>query len=369
MTGISYMMTPLETVLFMSFHALLIVVLMYFSSIKNSKIILIVAIIIAALPIAFRFNMGSDTAEYAKWVIILGEKGDFIQAQKWSNHEPSFIILSLISYSLTKSYRLVFVFYAVFTTGFIFSALWKMRKQINPVVSVLFYIVFFQWSTCVNTMRQALAIAIVFYGITLIYEKKFIKYILIVLLASTFHKSAIWALILYPYCIKNSRVGEIFRSFKLWGPPILIFAPSLIINLVKLISTRYEGYQLGQKFGLGWVPTVTLFVIYISEYKKNSEEFKNQNFIFKELYVLATIFIITDYTAGEVSRMRDYMRVYEMYAIGSIIKPGIYSQLRKFQMTKSNFVIVGYYILFWMMNMFNTLINGSCYYFSMSLFN
>ena len=77
------------------------------------------------------------------------------------------------------------------------------RKYINdyPLAAIVFLGLFFYFS--ITYMRQALAVGIVWQGIKYIYERKAIKFFLIVALAYSFHNSALVFAVAYFIPIKK----------------------------------------------------------------------------------------------------------------------------------------------------------------------
>ena len=92
---------------------------------------------------------------------------------------------------LLSSLLMYFLYYKVF------------RKYINdyPLAAIVFLGLFFYFS--ITYMRQALAVGIAWQGIKYIYERKAIKFFLIVALAYSFHNSALVFAVAYFIPIKK----------------------------------------------------------------------------------------------------------------------------------------------------------------------
>lgn len=106
------------------------------------------------------------------------------------------VIVSLITanryiFILISSLLMYFLYYRAF------------RKYINdyPLAAIVFLGLFFYFS--ITYMRQALAVGIVWQGIKYIYERKAIKFFLIVALAYSFHNSALVFAVAYFIPIKK----------------------------------------------------------------------------------------------------------------------------------------------------------------------
>src|SRR5699024_10351989 len=83
------------------------------------------------------------------------------------------------------------------TNYLIVKSLWHFKDKVNFTLSTFLFFTIYYFQTY-NITRQWLAIAIVFFAIKYLFSNKYIKYLLIVLVASTIHSSAIITLSFIP---------------------------------------------------------------------------------------------------------------------------------------------------------------------------
>lgn len=92
---------------------------------------------------------------------------------------------------------------AILAIPFVYSTVkFIEKKSDNPFFSFVVYIaLYYMYGTFL--LRQVIAIGIILFSIDYIENKKIIKFIMVVLIASLFHKTALIFLIAYPFCFYN----------------------------------------------------------------------------------------------------------------------------------------------------------------------
>lgn len=104
-----------------------------------------------------------------------------------------------------------------------------------------------------NTVRQALAVSIVIWGYKYLRNKQYIKYLLAVLLAASFHKSAIVALVMVVVDLVKLTKPRLILLFALLGLIPAIYS-SIFTKLLGLsfLSESYDIYSSG-RHAVGYV--------------------------------------------------------------------------------------------------------------------
>ena len=133
----------------------------------------------------------------------------------------------------------------------------------NAVLSVmLFYFLGIYFSSH-NATRQYLAIGICLFAYHYAIQKKFWRFMLIVFIASTFHQSALIAVIIYPLC--RVKVTPIILSIYLGLLPIVYFGYPIIVRFLQLFSYNYyteDAYGMVASSRLHLIiPAVSLIII------------------------------------------------------------------------------------------------------------
>lgn len=254
--------------------------------IKNKILKVIFSILIILIPSiigGFRdLTIGTD-------VLVYGEKY-FKYANSYQN-----ILNYITSYDIDIGYLAINFLVSRFTNDvhiflfvlqlivntLVFITLYKYKERVPLWLSMLCYLTLYYCRTF-NFLRQSMALAIVFWGIRYIEKKEFIKYFIVVLLASLFHPSAWIALLLYIINILLNSKNERIYSFIIVSSALFVVLafPILmkVLNSLNILPERYYNYLtiyardemnvnlIETFFRLFWI------VIYLLFYKKITKQ-------------------------------------------------------------------------------------------------
>lgn len=131
-------------------------------------------------------------------------------------YEPLGKYLLLIG-SYLNFYPIVFAIFSLLTLRIVYISINKY--SINPVLSwLVFYSFPLFFFASLSTIRQSLATVLIFYSYKFVVEKKYYKFLIILLVAMSFHISAIVGILLLP---------------------IIIFPISRLINIILFIASFF----------------------------------------------------------------------------------------------------------------------------------
>jgi hypothetical protein len=120
---------------------------------------------------------------------------------------------------------------SIITVGLI---LWTITRYSNALIaSFLLFIFVGSWHGTFNGIRQYLACAIVFAGHRLIMERKLLRYLLVVVLASLFHISALATLALY--FVPNRRLAGRTIALLAVGALAILYLSDTALVLVEAV--------------------------------------------------------------------------------------------------------------------------------------
>lgn len=135
-----------------------------------------------------------------------------------------------------------FLFIIAFLTLFLFSY-FIYKESTLPGLSVFLFISTGFYMGTFNIMRQYLAMSVLYMSIKYIRERKFLSFLIIVILASTIHPSSLFFLILYPLYSFNV---NIYSFFSVLSVSFLIgFAGFKIAPVLRIISENPYFQNLG----------------------------------------------------------------------------------------------------------------------------
>lgn len=285
---------------------------------ETRKLICISASIILLVIIGFRHpSMGVDL-QYGKpggylgsFVAINNMSWSEVLTTKYQNYERGYIILNkLIGVISTKEQSLLIASCILS----IFPIIYLVYKNSEyPLLSVIMYMGLPVFLLNFSGLRQAIAMGITALSFNFIKEKKPVQFILLVILASLFHKSAIVFLAMYPiYNIKLDKFGKVM-SIVVLG--IVYFARVNIFNLAMSIL----GYAIVPDMN----GSIMLFIFYtmiyilamLCETPGNKVEIGARNIFY--VACLCQVFSDVYSIAG---RLGFYYTIYVIIFIPSIIK-------------------------------------------------
>lgn len=144
-------------------------------------------------------------------------------------------------------------------------AIFIYRNSRDVVFSTFFYVAFHVYMISLNIVRQSLAVGIVLLGYEFLKKKQYLKYTVMVLIASLFHTSAIITIILILFDKISYKKG--YLALALIGMLVFPFTYSLIFQWILGlggIQNQYAFYEIGQGHFQGFVTYHTLGMFAIS---------------------------------------------------------------------------------------------------------
>ncbi len=199
-----------------------------------------------------------DAIANAPWNTVFGVKV--------ANYEKGYIFFNKLVSTIYNDRQFFLAACAFFTILPIVYVIYK--KSVSPLQSIVIYMGLPVFLLGFSGLRQSLAIGICFFALLYIEDKKFIKFVALVLLAVTFHKSAIIFLIAYPlYRLKMDKARR-------WLTVILI--PIIFIfkrPLFAIFSKIFKENAVADETGAGTLFVIfTLIYIFCIIYSDGSDE-------------------------------------------------------------------------------------------------
>lgn len=272
-------------------------ILSYKSQTKlKSLIFLGISFIMLVVVASIRYEVGDDYYNYMTIFNTLKDK-PLTEAITY-NYEPGFFLWCKFIQLFTPNFQWFYALSAIATTACVFWFIYKESKL--PFLSVYLYmtLMFYYWS--LSIMRQIFAAAICTLSIKFIREKKFIPFLLIVLLAASFHKSA---LIMLPIFF-IAQIKFNWKSVSIFGGAALlcfIFANdimNLVVNLLGSAYTDASKYAQGSLIIYGIFPTFVFATAWCFKKKLLEQDPTNNvylNFMFYSCVIslfIARVFIV-----------------------------------------------------------------------------
>lgn len=141
---------------------------------------------------ACRLNVGNDYAKYVEFMHLIA-----CDAYNYVPTEAGFNALVAVLYRLAgnENFLLVFGVFAFLTIGLFLKAMYEQSDSFG--LSFFLFMAFGFYFSTFNTVRYYLALALALYSVKYVLKKEWVKFLMLVLLGSTFHKSMLVVIPLY----------------------------------------------------------------------------------------------------------------------------------------------------------------------------
>jgi len=206
---------------------------------------------------AFRLNTGTDYPAYAKSFNRFIVKS-LVELSK-ERMEKGYIFLNRYIQLFTNDFRILFIVTSLIVIVSIGIILYKYCK--NPSLGLLFFYLLGFYFNSMNFIRTTLAGVIVIFAYKYIRDRQFLRYTVLVILASTFHLSAL--LLLPFYFILNIKFNRItVVIFTLIGGVAFWFSKDMMLFFTTYIYTSYSPETSMQMF-VGIPSAYAIFILVI----------------------------------------------------------------------------------------------------------
>lgn len=236
--------------------------------------------------------------------------GTFFEPNSGVITEPGYALLSSIVKFFTDDFQYV-MFWANFIAAFfLFKGFYKYKS--NLYLSLLLYLGYIYLTLNMSGIRQAVAVAIVFYALSFLHTKQYRNYTFWVLVAGTFHVSA---LIMLPAAfLLNRKINDKFVYLVLGiGLVIYTLRISLVNQFIISIGESFDNpfimkaykYSLTANEGNVFSFKVLLnfvMLIFFLRYKKKMCDRNEYVSIFLNLFIIYLFVLEYLWDTGEIVR-------------------------------------------------------------------
>ena len=334
---------------FFFFIFLVFYVLILKSSTKNKRSFCIWCFVLLFLLSGFRGEtVGGDLKRYLPEFYNVAHSS-FAKVFDSGYHEPGYVIfiklLSLISMD-NRSFLL-----GTALAAMIGPFILTYKYSNNPVVSVLLYYAMGYYTNTFNNIRQSLALSVAFCIVPFLVNRKFWKYLIGVLIATSFHYSAIILLIVYPLITRDLSFKRIMVYLASGLVLVYLFTFDIFSYIVTFALNKYDPEELleergGQGYGLLFFYSILFLMLSLFYLIKRRYLDTEQRFFLSFMLVFMVLTTLIQMTAPIFSSMVR-MTFYFFIPIVMIAVPYISSLIQvKWHRVLFYFSIFGYAILY-----------------------
>lgn len=296
---------------------------------------------------AFRYGFGNDYFQYQKIYNAIQNPKAYNShgLAEYYGKQVVFVFLNKISFNY-------YTFIGLTSLLFILTIALFIQKNVSANYRWLSLLVFlinpYLFLINLSAIRQCLAMILFIIAVNFAYKKKVIIYIVLILLASLCHSSAIVLLPIYFICnekqVRNYGV-IIITSLIL----ILLLMPDMLDRVIMDVlntmfeNTTYNQYLEGNN-SLRATILSSLFCIYLLV---NIGGLKGKTLVFAKLYLLATIFNILAYRYSMLTRITMYFDIFSIIVLPLLFMNNLYSKkyvFRNYKGYENIYVAINTYV-------------------------
>lgn len=315
--------------------------------IRKDKLFFFFMAIILAVFAGLR-TRGNDTFAYRHMYEIMASGLSAIRAISWSNlaSAPGFTFINILLKTAGFTFQNYLMVYALFT---VITYLWFIRKySCHTLFSVFLFFTMGIYDFTMAAIKQTFAVALLIIATDRAIQKKYISFVIFVLIAELFH----------PYSFIYLIVP--FLSFKSWSKKtyLLLFASVIIafglqyfldpiLSITEAIGSDYDRTELSSegvnifRVLVAWVPVVLSF---LARNLIQKDDDRVANTIMNLAMVNAMIMFVGLFgTANYFARLANYFLIFQALALPWVLN--YFEKNSKRSLTI--FAIVGYIAYFY----------------------
>lgn len=194
------------------------------------------------------------------------------------------------------------------------------KNSKNKFMSIMLYFTVQGFSFQLSGVRQALAMGFCLISFEYIKQRKFLKFLFWVLIASLFHKSALAIIPMYFFAYFKMDFKNFFL-YVIGGVSVVIFRVVLVTILSNVLG--YDGYLDDGGFQGGAVFVVLMYIITIIVayiYKNSLEKEDKNNLLFFNMTFVSFIIYLLRYFINVVERVSFYYQFAFIILLPNVIE-------------------------------------------------
>ncbi|MBQ2840385.1 MAG: EpsG family protein [Oscillospiraceae bacterium] len=274
---------------------------------KKIDICFIIAILLPVVIAALRDNVGTDFDSY-HWIYQGQSDLDFSQ---WFQQHGKFVDgtpfglwgVSQIANAF-DSQEVYFGLLAFLTIAPMFLFI-KNELPEDCCFLTAFMFLTGTFTTGLNIAKQCIAVAFIIYGMRYVFERKFIKYLIFVLIAYCFHPSAAIAFFIYLFWKSENSRFSVKRLLLISLTIIFMFSISYILER---IGGRFALYAEGTSAEFNnrtfYLDLAWLFIFFYFRKRYQEKDIKNDTFLI--LFIVGVIMTISGFVSPYIKRVAMY---------------------------------------------------------------
>lgn len=292
------------------------------------KILIILALLIPSILAGLRdYSIGNDVLLYGnKWFersYLYSSLFDFLEKAQEYSMDIGYATVNWCISRFTNNPHVFYFAYEFLQLVVLYFALKPFKDKISLPYAYLIYF-FYYYNNSYNLLRQIMAIILVLFSYKYVVSRKLIKFIIVILLAFSFHSSSIVGLALYPlsWTIENKQLKKIAKFGIVIGSLILVAGYEQVFDIVSslgiLSATKYSHYMTDSEVGGRFVRLTYWGILLVFMWIRRKRcESSIENYRTLEIYMIisAIMSLITFLGSTWIIRIAYYFDIYQVLFI------------------------------------------------------
>ena len=238
--------------------------------------------------------------------------------------EPGFNAVAKYVYKFfdEEYFLILFALFAFVTILFFLKALYEQSSDFG--MSFMLFMAYGLYFQTYNTVRYYMALAIVFYAMRFVRDRQYVKFLLAVLVAALFHKTAIAVLLIYPVCRMRWQIYH-YVLIVIAGISGLVFKSQYMELFVRLYPSYKNEPEYLASGGMSIInilrvaAVIAFAIVIMSLCKKEHEKNEAVRFYF-QMNVAALVLYLCFSFVPFLSRLGYYLIISQVLLIPELIK-------------------------------------------------
>lgn len=247
------------------------------------------------------------------------ESIDFTWDYTLENKDPGFSVLQMVLKNFSTDAQLLIFVTALVTNVLIFITLYKYTKVFE--LGIYVYITSGMFIVSMNGIRQFLAASIIFWGTKYLINGNLISYLLLVLLASTFHESALILIPIYFIVRREAWTKFTFILLVLTSLLVLGFEQFSTLLFSAIEETQYGHYNDFSEGGANRIRVVVeaipVIIAFLGRHKL--KELWPKSDIIVNMSLISLIFMLIATQNWIFARFNIYFSLYNIILISWLV--------------------------------------------------
>ena len=284
------------------------------SLLRRSCLFLIALILM--VPAILRQETGNDYLRYVEFFHLAS-------IDAYVPTEAGFNWLAKAVYGLCgyENYLLLFAIYAVMT---ILVMLTVIRQQAeNFCFSFFLFMMFGYYFQSFNTMRYYFALSLSLLAMTCLLRRKYAGFVILVLLAALFHKTALITLLLYPVAARRWKKRDLASGVAL-GLAVLLLHEKAMELLLSLYPSWEGTVDLAAGTSISWVNIAKCLAVLLLAYYVRADEdpetFRGRQLVmYRNSAYIGFLLYVFGWFIPEVSRICYYLTFTQIFYLPMLL--------------------------------------------------